>query len=146
MSNNIFPKFNELFDQIFDLMKLRGSEKKAMMRSYDELVISEMTNLILAFSDSPLLENQLATDQTQITQSMTDLFDKFNKNMSSEEKTQIYLYSKLIIFIEILQPIIENSKQEDVKKIGAILAQDRKFLEVFSLLGELNKQFLAPMA
>lgn len=146
MTQNSFPKFNHLLDQVFDLVKLSSAEKKRMIENYNEMVVNEMTNLILAYEgeqrhlfDDPQLIDQLTTDPKAIEQSMRGLFDKINKDLSEESKAQFYLLSKLTIFLQLIEPIIKNSSKEDIAKIGKILSTDEKFLEAFTALNAVNE-------
>lgn len=145
MIQDSFPKFNHLLDQVFDLMKLTSAEKKRLIENYNELVVNEMTNLILAYEgqqkdlfNNPQLIDQ-TTDPKAIEQSMHDLFDKINKDLSQEAKAQIYLLGKLTIFLQLIEPIIKNSSKEDAAKIGKILSTDEKFLEAYAALNALNE-------
>ena len=144
--------FNDLLGQIFDLIKLTNTEKERMIQKYNELVINEMTNLILSyedeekhlFNDQSFLADQLTTDPEAIEQSMRDLFDKINKDLSPQAKTQIYLFSKLTIFLQIIEPIIKNSNQEDAAAIGNILAANKQFLEGYVALKQIDQHLTIP--
>lgn len=134
--------FNNLLGQIFDQVKITQSEKQRMLSEYNELVIAEMTNVILdyekrekrLFENPEILQGQLSDSPQVIEESMAKLFKTIQNDLSPEEKTQIYLYCKLTIFVQIIEPIIKHGKKEDQAKIGRILANDKKFLEAYRAL------------
>lgn len=142
MHANTFINFNNLLGQIFDLVKMTDAEKKRMLSEYNELVIGEMTNLILAyeeqekhlFENPEMLQDQLTTDPEAIDASMARLFHSIQNDLSPEAKVQIYLFSKLTIFLQIIEPIIKNGTEEDRTEIGRILTNDKKFLEAYRAL------------
>lgn len=138
MENNTI-NFNQILKKILGVIRVKEEEQEKILKEYDALVVQQMTTLFLdKIKDkegakeilSSLTNNQ--GGQEKVGQDATSLLNYFEKNLTEEEKAEIYIASKLSIFLELVEPIIEEAAEEDVTLIGKIFSEDQAFYQMYA--------------
>lgn len=57
-----------------------------------------------------------------------------DKNISIEEKYDIYVFSRMSTFLELIDPLIQEANAEKQSEISRILHQDASFVNLFEVL------------
>lgn len=123
-----------LLKEVLQFIHLPETEQEVILDQYRILVARKIARAYLDKLKEEDLPEEIAqalfndgSSPQEISKAVLGLNAYVEQKLTLEAREEIILVSKMVVLTEILEPIINNSDEEDQAKIGEILRSDKDF-------------------
>lgn len=132
-------KLDENLNKILDLIYTNELEKQEILKEYDRLVIEQLMELLLNkfANDNEVAEMAKILKENanlEAVDSSVKIKEFMDARLTQDEKDEMYLASKINVFLEILSAIVETTTDEKLVEIEKILSEDEAFYKLYKTL------------
>lgn len=126
-----------MLQKILEFVGSPKEEQQIILNRYQNLVIKEITNqLLVKLADNPnppplSIINKL-NNNNQTIQEIMEVYNYIDKSSTEAEKNDFGNVAGLKMFLEIIEPILNNSNEEDLAQIRQILKSDNLFYQLYT--------------
>lgn len=129
--------YRGMLTKILHIFGMSEEEQKEIVKTYESLVVQQISiRLLEEVSDKEAFQNRLKevtvnADLLSSEDAIAELLSSLNDTVTPQEKLAIYNESKLEVFLEVLEPVLSDCSQDQLRQAGAVFASDDAFYNTY---------------